>query len=178
MSKQKTQKGKNKAEPLRPVEEHFATLSRYSTHPQNRLIQYIFIPLFAFAILGLVWMVPFPEIGFLKRHGYDIFLNWGSIFIAIVVYYYLRLAPTLSYAVLLTIGIYSFLIVQLEYVERDGGPAAWLVFLVLLVLSLVALLVGKSQEKEKMPFKHFLKLLLVGPIWLWSFVFKRMGWPY
>lgn len=176
MSKQK--KHKQKAEPLRPVEEHFAVLSRYAQHPGNRAVQYIFIPVFAFAILGLVWMVPFPEIGFLKRHGYDIFLNWGSIFIAIVVYYYLRLAPTLSYAALLTIGIYSFLIVQLEYVERDGGPAAWSVFLVLLVISLLALWMGKSQEKEKMPLKHFLKLLLVGPIWLWSFVFKRMNWPY
>lgn len=176
MSRRK--KHKQKAEPLRPVEEHFAVLSRYSADPRNRLIQYVFIPVFAFAILGLVWMVPFPEIGFLKKHGYDIFLNWGSVFIAIVVYYYLRLAPTLSYVVLLTIGVFSFLIVQLEYVERDGGPAAWLVFLVLLVLSVLALWIGKDREKEKMPFRHFLKLLLIGPIWLWSFVFKRMGWPY
>lgn len=176
MSRRK--KHKQKAEPLRPVEEHFAVLSRYSADPRNRLIQYVFIPVFAFAILGLVWMVPFPEIGFLKKHGYDIFLNWGSVFIAIVVYYYLRLAPTLSYVVLLTIGVFSFLIVQLEYVERDGGPAAWLVFLVLLVLSVLALWIGKDREKEKMPFRHFLKLLLIGPIWLWSFVFKKMGWPY
>lgn len=176
MSRQK--KHQRKPEPLRPVEEHFALLSRYSAHPGNRALQYLFIPVFSFAILGLVWMIPFPEIGFLKRHGYHIFLNWGSIFIAVVVYYYLRLAPTLSYAVLLSIGVFSFLIVQLEYVERDGGPAAWLVFLVLLVLSFLILWFGKSPEKEKMPFAHFLKLLLIGPIWLWSFVFKRMGWPY
>src|SRR5690554_4617138 len=94
--------------PKRPVDVYFETFNRQYQHPVNRVIQWIALPVFAFGMLGLVWMIPFPEIAFLKKHGYDTFINWGSFFIAGVIYYYLRLAPTLSYAMLFTVGIYSF----------------------------------------------------------------------
>jgi len=165
-------------EPKRPVDVYFDTFNRQYQHPVNRAIQWIALPVFAFGILGLVWMIPFPEIGFLKKHGYDTFVNWGSFFIAGVVYYYLRLAPTLSYAMLLTIGVYSFFIVQLEYVEQAGGPAVWSVCACLLMASLLALYLGKNMEKVTVPFRGFLKFLLLGPIWLWHFVFKKLNIPY
>lgn len=177
MSKKK-QSSKAKPEPLRPVDRYFTAFERDFRHPVNRAIQYVFIPVFSFAILGLVWMVPFPEIGFLKKHGYDTFLNWGSFFIAGMIYYYLRLAPTLSYAMLLTVGIFSFFIVQLEYIERDGGPAVWMVCGVLLAISFLALWSGRGLEKTKIPNTRFFNLLLVGPIWLWHFVFRKLKLPY
>lgn len=169
---------KVQAVPRRPVDVYFDTFNQQYQHPVNRVIQWIALPVFAFGILGLVWMIPFPEISFLKKHGYDTFVNWGSFFIAGLVYHYLRLAPTLSYAMLLTIGVYSFFIVQLEYVEQAGGPAVWSVCACLLMASLLALYVGKNMEKESVPFRSFLKLLLLGPIWLWHFVFKRFNIPY
>ncbi|SFC79662.1 hypothetical protein SAMN05421747_1284 [Parapedobacter composti] len=164
--------------PKRAVDIHFEELNKQSRHPANRAIQYVAIPVFAFALLGLVWMVPFPEIGFLKRHGYDIFLNWGSFFIAGMIYYYLRLAPTLSYAILVTIGFFSFFIVQLEYWEQRGGPAVWGICLALLSLSLAGLWAGKRMERTPVTLRGFMRLLVLGPIWLWHFVFKKLHIPY
>src|SRR5690606_13914977 len=123
-------------------------------------------------------MIPFPEIAFLKKHGYDTFVNRGSFVIAGVVYYYLRLAPTLSYARLLTIGVYSYFIVQLEDVEQAGGPAVWSVCMCLMMASLLALYLGKNMERATVPFRSFLRLLWLGPIWLWHFVFKKLNIPY
>ena len=164
--------------PKREVDVYFETFNRQYQHPINRVIQWIALPVFAFAVLGLVWMVPFPEIGFLKKHGYDTFVNWGSFFIAVMVYYYLRLAPTLSYAMLFMVGAFSFFIVQLEYLERDGGAAVWAVCASLLMASLLALYLGKNMEKSVISFRSFLRLLLLGPIWLWHFVFKKLNIPY
>ncbi len=174
--KRKTKQGE--VVPKREVDVYFEAFAKYSQHPINRIIQYVCIPIFSFGVLGLVWMVPFPEIAFLKKHGYDTFLNWGSFFIAGFIYYYLRLATTLSYAVLLTVGIFSFFIVQLEYVEQAGGPAVWLVCGGLLFLSLAALLVGRRLERTPMPLSVFFKMLALGPIWLWHFVFKKLNMPY
>lgn len=171
-------KKKEQEVPERPVDVYFETFNRQYQHPVNRAIQWIALPVFAFGILGLVWMIPFPEVTFLKKHGYDTFVNWGSFFIAGMVYYYLRLAPTLSYAMLLTIGVYSFFIVQLEYVEQAGGPAVWSVCACLLMASLLALYLGKNMEKVAVPFRSFLRLLLLGPIWLWHFVFRKINVPY
>lgn len=95
-----------------------------------------------------------------------------------MVYYYLRLAPTLSYAMLLVVGLFSFLIVQLEYVERDGGPAVWLVCAMLLIVSFGALYLGKRLERGHVPMRSFLRFLVLGPIWLWHFVFRKLNIPY
>jgi len=153
-------------------------LNQQYQHPVNRLIQYTALPVFSFAVLGLVWMIPFPEIGFLKKYGYDTFLNWGSFFIAGFIYYYLRLATTLSYAMLLTVGILSFFIVRLEYIEQAGGPSVWWVCALLLFASFLALYLGKRMEENPVSFSSFLRLLALGPIWLWHFVFKKLNIPY
>jgi len=164
--------------PKREVDVYFDTFAKQFQHPLNRVLQYVGLPIFWFAVIGLVWMIPFPEIGFLKEHGYDTFLNWGSFFIAGMIYYYLRLATTLSYAVLLTIGLFSFFIVKLEHLEQAGGPAAWVVCAVLLLASLLVLYLGKRMEKHPVPFRIFLQLLTLGPIWLWHFVFRKFNIPY
>src|SRR5690606_7015668 len=79
----------------------------------SEFVYILSIILLFFGIMGLIWMIPFPELDFLVSLNMQNFLNWGSFYIAIVIYFYLRLAPTLSYAVLFTIGVMSFLIVQL-----------------------------------------------------------------
>ena len=171
-------RNKTKNSAKREIDVYFERFANLFQHPVNRVLQYIAIPVFSFAVLGLVWMIPFPEIGFLKRSGYDTFLNWGSFFIAGIIYYYLRLATTLSYAVLLTIGVFSFFIVQLEYVEQAGGPAVWVVCSLLLMMSFLVLYLGKRMEKNHVSFRAFLQLLVLGPIWLWHFVFRKFNIPY
>lgn len=178
MAKTKKQLQKPQITPKREVDVYFETFDRQFQHPVNRVIQYLAIPVFSFAVLGLVWMIPFPEIGFLKKNGYDTFLNWGSFFIAGMIYYYLRLATTLSYAVLLTVGVFSFFIVRLEYVEQAGGPAVWMVCTLLLLMSFLMLYLGKRMERNPVPFGSFLRMLTLGPIWLWHFVFKKLNIPY
>lgn len=173
-------KNKNTAPTVenRPVDRYFLELNQASRSKTHRIIQYVFLPMFFFSALCLIWMIPFPEIAFLKKHGYDTFLNWASFFIAGVLYFYLRLAPTLSYAVLFTFGVLSYFIVQLEYVEQAGGPAVWLVSLIALLISFFVLWLGKNLEKQPMAGSTFGRSLLLGPIWVWHFVFKALKIPY
>lgn len=162
----------------RPVDQYFDHLDANFQDPTNRMIQIIFLPLFFFGLMGMIWMIPFPQFDFLVKLGWHTFLNWGSFFIAIVIYYYLKLSPTLSYAVLLCIGIMSYFIVQLEYIERDGGPGVLLVSTIITLISLLVLWVGKSKEKNTISFKQFWLFLTVGPIWLWHFAFQKIKLKY
>jgi len=175
----KKQKGATKtALPAREVDVQFERLNKDFQHPLNRMIQRFAIPIFSFSLLGLIWIIPFPKIEFLEKYGYDIFLNWGSFFIAAVIYAYLRLAPTLSYGMLFVIGVFSFLIVQLEYVERDGGPAVWMVCGILLLCSFFALYMGKTMERKPVSARSFCRLLTLGPIWLLHSIFRKLKIPY
>lgn len=175
MSK-KNLKQAQKEEPIRPVDSYFKQLDEAFGTGHKGMYAF-FLSLAFFGIMGLIWMIPFPQFDFLVNMNAHTFLNWGSFFIAVIVYSYLKLAPTLSYAVLFCIGIMSFFIVQLEYVERDGGPSVVGVCTAIAAVALLALW-GVAKRENKVNGSDFLKLLGVGPIWLWSKVFDRLKWKY
>ncbi|MCA5004896.1 hypothetical protein [Sphingobacterium bovistauri] len=170
--------GKKKQEevqPPRPVDIYFNHLD--STFVGSKPLYAILLTLAFFGVMGLVWMIPFPQFDFLKRMNAQTFLNWGSFYIAIIIYLYLKLAPTLSYAALFSIAIMSFFIVQLEYVERDGGPTVILVCGTLALIGLVGIWLIAKKEKAYSG-KLFWNLLTIGPIWLWSKVFNKLKIKY
>lgn len=172
----KTKQSKNTEEVLRPVDRHFAELNKYFVNG-NKWLYALFLSLAFFGVMGLIWMIPFPQFQFLVNNNMHTFLNWGSFFIAIVIYTYLKLAPTLSYAILFVISIMSFFIVQLEYVEKDGGPT------VILVCSLIAFigfvgLIALCKKEQNINGREFAKLMIYGPIWLWSKLFKHFKLKY
>jgi len=68
--------------------------------------------------------------------------------------------------------------VQLEYIERDGGPRVLLVSGVITAVSLAALWWGKSKENKAISLGEFWTLISVGPIWLWHFVFRKVKLKY
>lgn len=163
---------------LRPVDQLFKEL-QLSFPVQARYPAYIIcLLLFYFGIMGLIWMIPFPQFDFLVQMKAHTFLNWGSFFIAIIIYSYLKLAPTLSYAVLFTIGLLSFFIVRLEYVEQAGGPAVWLVSAILAVIGGLGLVAVANKEVKAPSMNALWRLISVGPIWFWSKFFARFNWKY
>lgn len=172
----KSNSNKAKEEIVRPVDKYFSHLDeRFSQG--NKASYALFLALSFFGIMGLIWMIPFPQFQFLINLKMNTFLNWGSLFIAITVYTYLKLAPTLSYAALFTISIMSFFIVQLEYVEKDGGPSVVLVCSIMALVGLVGLFVSSKKEKY-VSIQDFMQLLGLGTIWLWSKVFKQFKIKY
>lgn len=166
---------KDESSCLREVDLHFQNLENQFLGSKGNYA--FFLTLAFFGVMGLVWMIPFPQLDFLKKTNAQTFLNWGSFYIAIIIYLYLKLAPTLSYAVLFSIGIMSFLIVQLEYVERDGGPTVIMVCGVLALIGLAGLWLFSRKEKG-FSAQLFWNLLTIGPIWLWSKVFDKLKIKY
>ncbi|HEY0896825.1 MAG TPA: Mpo1-like protein [Sphingobacteriaceae bacterium] len=162
---------------LRPIDAYFAKYAESHQNPTNKLIHWICVPLIVFSILGLVWAIPFPHLDFLGR--YNGFVNWASFLIAFAVYYYLRLSPMLSYAMLLVIMLFSYLIVTLEKMHRVGGwPEMYQVCLAIFVLSWIGQFIGHKIEGRKPSFLDDVKFLLIGPVWLLHFLFRKAGIRY
>ncbi|WP_437921330.1 hypothetical protein [Sphingobacterium sp. LRF_L2] len=160
----------------RPVDRYFYEMD--DQFQGNKWIYGAFLTLMFFGVLGLVWMIPFPKLGWLERMNMHTFLNWGSFYIAIMIYLYLKLAPTLSYAMLFSIGIMSFFIVQLEYLEKASGPAVWLIALVVALLGGIGLYVTLAKESKSLSIQTYLRFLTLGPVWLWSKVFLSLKIKY
>ncbi|ATP58964.1 hypothetical protein CPT03_22070 [Pedobacter ginsengisoli] len=165
-----------KTEQRSEVDVLFDKYAESHQNPSNEIIHWICVPLIVFSLLGLVWAIPFPHIGFLGK--YNGYLNWASFLIAFSVYYYLKLSPVLSYLMLLLIFAMSMIIVQLEKWEASGGPALWLVCLVIFVIAWIGQFIGHKIEGKKPSFLDDVKFLLIGPIWLLHFICKKVGLRY
>lgn len=178
---QKQNKGfnpsKNKQPDVRPVDAYFDKYAESHQNHTNELIHWICVPLIVFSLFGLIWAIPFPHLEFLGR--YNGFVNWASFLIAFSIYYYYRLSPVLSYAMLLIVMIFSAGIVGLEKLHNlNGWPPMWQVCLIIFVVSWIGQFIGHKIEGKKPSFLDDVKFLLIGPIWLLHFIFKKAGIRY
>ncbi|RKR82217.1 putative membrane protein YGL010W [Mucilaginibacter gracilis] len=183
MANTKKNKSASKSLPLgevagsvRQVDVYFNKYADSHQNHSNELIHWVCVPLIVFSLLGLVWSIPFPHIGFLGR--YNGFVNWASFLIAFSIYYYYRLSPVLSYCMLLLIFIFSYFIIGLENWQHAGGPMLWQSCLVVFALSWVGQFIGHKIEGKKPSFFDDIKFLLIGPIWLLHFVLLKLKIKY
>jgi len=161
----------------RPVDAYFALYAESHLNPTNKLIHWICVPLIVFSILGLIWSIPFPYLAFLgKANGY---INWATFLILFSLWYYLRLSVPLAVAMLLTLFVFAAGIVTLEKFQANAGwLPMWQVCLIIFVLAWAGQFIGHKIEGKKPSFLDDIKFLLIGPIWLWHFIFRKLGLKY
>ncbi|HVV55156.1 MAG TPA: Mpo1-like protein [Mucilaginibacter sp.] len=162
--------------PQRPVDRYFDQYAESHRNPVNKLIHWICVPLIVFSLMGLTWAIPFPHLGFLG--SYNGYFNWTSFLIAFSIYFYYRLSPLLSYVMLLLLLLSSYLISLLVDWHNAGGPDLWLISAVIFAAAWVGQFIGHKIEGKKPSFLDDLRFLLIGPIWLIHFIFKRFGIRY
>ena len=161
----------------RQVDTYFDKYAESHQNPTNKIIHWICVPLIVFSLLGLVWAIPFPHLTFLGQ--YSRYVNWATFLILFSIIYYFRLSPALAVAMLLIIFVFAAIIVTLEKLHNEQGwPAMWQVCLAIFFLSWIGQFIGHKIEGKKPSFLDDLRFLLIGPIWLWHFIFKRLGIPY
>lgn len=164
------------SEPKKQVDIYFDKYAESHQNSTNELIHWICVPLIVFSLLGLVWAIPFPHIGFLGK--YNGMFNWASFLIAFAIFYYYKLSPVLSYLMLLIVMAFCYVITVLEQWHVAGGPALWQSCLVIFVLSWVGQFIGHKIEGKKPSFLDDVKFLLIGPIWLLHFILLKLKIRY
>lgn len=163
-------------EPQRPVDVLFDQYAESHQNPTNKLIHWICVPLIVFSLFGLVWAIPFPYLKFMG--SYNGYFNWDSFLIAFSIYYYYKLSPMLSYVMLLILMLFCYFVIQLAGWQNSGGPALWQVSLAIFVIAWIGQFIGHKIEGKKPSFLTDLKFLLIGPIWLLHFIFKKFSIRY
>jgi uncharacterized membrane protein YGL010W len=169
-------KDPDKVSSVRLVDKYFDKYSESHQNDTNELIHWICVPLILFSIFGLIWSIPFPHLVFLGKLNGS--FNWGSFMIAFLVYYYYKLSPVLSYAMLLVLLIFTGAVVGLEEWYAAGGLPLWETCLIIFILAWVGQFIGHKIEGKKPSFLDDVRFLLIGPIWLLHFLFKKAGVKY
>lgn len=155
-----------------------AYFNRYTANYEGsfqQVIQGMSIMLILLSLFGLLWSVPFPYLKFLGR--YNGYINWASFLIAVIVFAYYKISPVLSYAVLLLLFGFSYIIIDFAAWRKAGGPALWLVYLAVLIVSF-AIQFSTFKTGQPKSLKSDIKFLLIAPMWLLHFVLKRFNIRY
>ncbi len=138
-------------------------------HPTNKLVHWICVPTIFFSIVGLFYGI---KLGVQIAPGLE--LNVAIVLLALTVLYYLRLSPALSAGMLLFALVCLFVAQRVE----SAGLVLWQVCLALFVLAWIGQFWGHKVEGKKPSFFKDLQFLLIGPAWLMSFVYQRLGLRY
>ncbi|PTY36234.1 hypothetical protein BGP77_02675 [Saccharospirillum sp. MSK14-1] len=144
-------------------------LSEYGESHQNRInkrIHWICVPVILWCILALLWQVRLAD------HPW---LNGASVFILFGVLFYARLSWTLTLGMALVAAVSVGLI--LAYQSAGFALPLWAFALGLFVLAWIGQFVGHKIEGKKPSFFQDIQFLMVGPAWLLSFIYRRLGIP-
>lgn len=156
---------------MKTADQWFAAYGDSHHNKTNEAIHWICIPAITLSLLGLLWSIPMPR-GFGELAAY---FNVATIFLAFAMIFYVRLSPPLA-AGMLAISV-VFLALIAGY-AKAGWTSVWPVALAIFVVAWILQFVGHKLEGKKPAFLQDLQFLLIGPIWLLGFIYRRLGIPY
>ena len=139
-------------------------------HPGNKTIHWICVPLIVWSLMAILWSLPFPDLGFLP----PLMANWAvQVSIAAVAYYFV-ISRNLALGMLL---VFAFGLAITAWMDRLDPPL-WAIALAVFIAAWIGQFIGHRIEGHKPSFLVDLQFLLIGPLWLLSSVYRRLGIPY
>jgi len=146
-------------------------LDRYAVCHQNRLnklIHWVCVPVIMMTLLGLLWQIPLPSL-FADTPWW---INWSTLFMAGCLVFYMTLSPPLAFGMFLWVSI---VVVLFRYYTLNVSLPLWIPCCVLFVVAWVGQFIGHKIEGKRPAFFEDLQFLLIGPLWVLSFIYRKLG---
>ena len=147
-------------------------LTRYEETHNDLSYPFVYwaaVPIIVLGTVGLLWVLPVPG------EFYDIspLLNWGSAFLMVAVVYYFIISVSLAIGMLpFVIGIASL---QIWLAHSDYSAPR--VSAGLLTAGIIGLWLGYRNQRSIRPVLQDLQMMIIGPLWLLSVLYRRVGIP-
>jgi len=151
---------------MRTIQDWLTEYGESHQNETNKTIHWICVPAIFFSIVGLLYSIKLP----ILMGDYQ--LNVAVIVMAVVIIYYSTLSRTIWIGMLL-FGILCLWICSL--VEASGLMPLWLFSLIVFSAAWVGQLFGHKIEGKKPSFLKDLQFLMIGPAWLMSFIYRKLG---
>ncbi len=149
----------------------FAEYGESHQHHANELIHWICVPVIFTCVLGFIWTIPVPE----AWAEVAPWFNWTLLTIMIATMFYVWLSPALSAGMLFfMVNCYAVIVV----LDLFAPWPVWQISLVAFVAAWIGQFIGHKIEGKKPAFLKDVVFLLIGPAWLLSFIYRKIGQRY
>jgi uncharacterized membrane protein YGL010W len=155
---------------MRTIEQWLSEYGESHQDETNKAIHWICVPTIFFTIVGLFYCIKLPV-----QLTPTLQLNVAMILILLVTAYYMSMSKTIWIGMLL----FGLLCLGICYwIETYTSAPLWLVCVILFVLAWIGQFYGHKVEGKKPSFLKDIQFLMIGPMWLMSFIYKKMGVRY
>jgi len=164
---------------MKPITKWLEEYGESHQNPINKKIHWICVPLIMLSLIGLLWYIPFPfnfpfSLSFESIENFKVELNWATLFLIFCVVFYYKLSKVIM-AGMIAIAIFMIIGVgALNYLPLNPVVSCLIIF----VSAWIGQFAGHEIEGRKPSFFEDLQFLLIGPAWLLSFIFDRLGVKY
>jgi uncharacterized membrane protein YGL010W len=136
----------------------------------NEFLHWICVPAIVMTVIGFLWSIPVPS----AFDALSPWLNWATISVALWLGYYFLLSPSLGIGA--TVGLLGMLLI-VRWLDSLAWPL-WITCLGIFIVAWIGQFIGHSIEGTRPSFFKDVQFLLIGPIWLMSHVYRRLGLAY
>ncbi|NVM75608.1 putative membrane protein YGL010W [Duganella sp. SG902] len=141
----------------RTIDTLLAKYSESHLHPTNELIHFVCVPVIVFTLLGLLWALH-PLVALAFTAG--------------AMWYYFKLSRPFALGMLLMAAVMLSILAALP-------PATVLpLSITIFVLAWIGQFIGHKIEGKKPSFFDDLRFLLIGPLFVLGFLYRRLHWAY
>ena len=141
----------------------------YHQNKLNKVIHWICIPLIMFSLFGLLSLIE-PFIFLINEGTYKISIL--GIFIILALLYYLKLSKSLAIGMLLISVLFLTIIDIISLYERKH---LFIIYMSIFAVAWIGQFLGHKIEGKKPAFFKDLQFLLIGPLWLLSFIYNKLN---
>jgi len=153
------------------ADQWFSEYGESHQNPINEIVHWICVPSIVLSLIALLWAIPVPQ----PVRDISPYINLGTIMIVLSLLFYLRLSIPLAVGMLL----FSALTVAIILAYNQAGLAPlWVAAITVFVVAWIGQFIGHKIEGKKPSFFKDVQFLLIGPIWLLHFVYRKLGIPY
>lgn len=160
---------------MKPIETWLEEYAVSHKNPTNKLIHWICVPAIFFSIYILVASIPNGILTSALPSSMAMLANWGNIVLVFVLLFYFRLSLSIGLGMLI---FSAFCWLGYGVLFNLAGGLTWLVAVVIFVVAWIFQFIGHNIEGKKPSFLEDLQFLLIGPSWLLSFIYKKIGVKY
>lgn len=148
-------------------------LERYESNHRDLSYPWVYwaaVPMVVLGAVGLLWQLPIPE----QFYEISPLLNWGSVFLMVTAVYYFIISLSLAIGLLpFVLGVAFF---QLWLGDSEFSPLR--VATGLFTAGLIGLWLGHRNKDTFRATLEDLQTIMLGPAWLLSVLYRRIGIPY
>src|ERR671912_1814100 len=158
---------------MRKIEQLLLEYGESHQNETNKAIHWVCVPLIFLSVLGLLASIPSGTVSSLL--GESPYASWAGVALVLILVYYVSLSVPLAVGMMFFGALCIFILHRL-----DGFHFAplWLISIVIFALAWIGQFYGHKIEGKKPSFLKDVQFLMIGPAWLMSFVYQKMGISY